>query len=125
MKRLVPLHAIAHSRSGDKGNRSNISVIAYRQTAYPILLEQVTAEKVRAVFQHKRTTSVVRYELPRLQALNFVLDNALEGGVNDGLCVDGHGKTLSSLLLGMELLVPVEEVPADYPFFLDTEISQR
>ena len=92
-KRLAPLHAIAHSRSGDKGNRSNISVIAYHRSAYSILLDQLTEEKVFSIFKHKRVTAVVRYELPNLWALNFVMDNALEGGVNDGLCIDGHGKT--------------------------------
>lgn len=117
MSRLTLLHAIAHSRSGDKGNRSNISVIAYRPSAYPILVDQLTREKVYSVFKHKRVTAVVRYELPNLNALNFVLDNALEGGVNDGLCVDGHGKTLSSLLLGIELLIPEAEIDENYPFY--------
>jgi len=116
VKRMAPLHAIAHGRSGDKGNRSNISVIAYRESAYPILLMQLTEEMVYSVFQHKHVTSVVRYELPELNALNFVMDNALEGGVNDGLCVDSHGKTLSSLLLGIELLIPITEIADDYPF---------
>lgn len=116
MMRLVPLHAIAHSRSGDKGNRSNLSVIAYRESAYPILLEQLTEERVFSVFQHKHVTAVARYELPNLCALNFVMDNALEGGVNDGLCIDGHGKTLSSLLLGIDLLIPETEIPDDYPY---------
>ena len=116
MKRLTPLHAIAHSRSGDKGNRSNISVIAYRQADYPILLDQLTEAKVYSTFKHKHVTDVRRYELPNLYALNFVLDNALEGGVNDGLCVDGHGKTLSSLLLGIELLIPESEFIEDYSF---------
>jgi len=116
MKRLAPLHAIAHSRSGDKGNRSNLSVIAFRPSAYSILLDQLTEERVYTVFKHKHITAVVRYELPTLCALNFVMDNALEGGVNDGLCIDGHGKTLSSLLLGIELLIPETEIPDDYPF---------
>lgn len=116
MNRLVPVHAIAHSRSGDKGNRSNISVIAYRPSAYAILVDQLTEKKVYSVFAHKKVTAVVRYELPNLHALNFVLDNALEGGVNDGLCVDGHGKTLSSLMLGIPLLVPESEIAPDYPF---------
>ena len=115
-ERLAPLHAIAHSRSGDKGNRSNISVIAYRESAYPILLAQLTEEKIYSVFQHKHVTAVIRYELPALNALNFVIDNALEGGVSDALCIDSHGKTLSSLLLGVELLIPVAEIADDYPF---------
>lgn len=119
MNRFAPLHAIAHSRSGDKGNRSNISVIAYRASAYSVLLDQLTEEKIHIVFRHKGVTQVTRYELPNLNALNFVMDNALEGGVNDGLCIDGHGKTLSSLMLGIELLIPEEEIAADYPFWVN------
>jgi hypothetical protein len=113
---IAPVHAIAHSRSGDKGNRSNISVIARRPSAYSILIEQLTEDRVFEAFRHKHVTAVVRYELPGLYALNFVLDNALEGGVNDGLCIDGHGKTLSSLMLGIEILVPRSEIAADYPY---------
>jgi len=96
----VSLHLVAHGRSGDKGNRSNISVIPYDRNWYPELVEQVTESRVLAIFRHKGATSVKRYELPTLAALNFVIDDVLEGGVNDGLCIDGHGKTLSSLLFG-------------------------
>ena len=103
--RLVPLHRLAHGRSGDKGNRLNVSVIAYRPEDYPLLLEQVTAERVRAVFAHRRPGEVRRYELPLLGALNFVLDDVLEGGVNGSLNLDGHGKTLAFLLLSMPIEV--------------------
>ena len=103
----VPLHAVAHGRAGDKGNRSNISVIPYLPASFATLCEQVTVERVRELFAHKGATTVVRYELTRLPALNFVIDNVLEGGVNDGLGLDGHGKTLSYLLLG-EILVEVD-----------------
>ena len=88
----VPLHAVAHARAGDKGNRSNISVIPYLAEAFPYLVEQVTEERVLGVFGHKGATAVRRYVLPRLPAINFVIDNALEGGVNSSLCLDGHGK---------------------------------
>ncbi|MCC7546674.1 MAG: hypothetical protein IT532_02805 [Burkholderiales bacterium] len=96
----VPLHAVAHARAGDKGNRSNISVIAYRPQAFPFLLEQVTEARVLAVFAHKGASACRRYVLPRLCAMNFVIDDALEGGVNGSLCLDGHGKSFSFLLLG-------------------------
>ena len=102
------LHQIAHGRSGDKGNRLNINVIAYEQRHWPILLAEVTAERVAALFAHRGVTQVTRYELPRLAALNFVVEDALEGGVNSSLGLDTHGKCLSYLVLGMDIRVPVE-----------------
>lgn len=102
------LHAIAHGRSGDKGNRLNVNVIAYEGRHWPILLEQVTAERVAALFAHRGVVDVRRYELPRLNALNFVIEDALEGGVNSSLAVDTHGKCLSYLVLGLDIRVPVE-----------------
>ena len=104
----VKLHAIAHGRSGDKGNRLNINVIAYEQRHWPVLLAEVTAERVAALFAHRGVTQVTRYELPRLAALNFVIEDALEGGVNSSLGLDTHGKCLSYLVLGMDVRVPVE-----------------
>jgi hypothetical protein len=114
---VVPLHAVAHGRAGDKGNRSNISVIAYRPDLYGLLVSQVTAERVLKLFRHRGASAVQRYELPLLNALNFVIDDALEGGVNGALNVDGHGKTLSFLLLG-ELTVQVDSsnLPAQSPY---------
>lgn len=113
----VPVHAIAHGRAGDKGDTSNISVIAYRPEAWPHLLEQVTAEKVLALFSHLGATACRRYELPKLTALNFVIENALQGGVNATLGLDRHGKTLSFLLLG-EVMVEVPEdcLPEGSPY---------
>jgi hypothetical protein len=109
----LPLHGVAHGRAGDKGNRSNISVIAYLPEAFPHLLDQVTEERVLALFRHKGATAVTRYELPNLMALNFVIDDALEGGVNGALCQDLHGKTLSFLLLGeVSVTLPRACVPA-------------
>ena len=96
---IILLHQIAHARSGDKGNRVNISVIAYRPADYPLIVEQVTEARVAALFRHRGCGSVRRFELPRLSALNFVIDDALEGGVNGSLGLDGHGKCLSFLLL--------------------------
>ena len=100
----VPLHAVAHARAGDKGNRSNISVIPYLPEAFPHLVEQVTEERMLAVFAHKGATAVRRYVLPKLPAMNFVIDAALEGGVNASLCLDGHGhgKALSFLVLAKD-----------------------
>lgn len=103
---ITPLHRIAHARTGDKGNRANISVIAYRAALYPSIVEQVTTERVRKLFEHRGVTKVVRYELPLLHALNFVIDDVLEGGVNGSLNLDGHGKTLSFRLLMLTLRVP-------------------
>ncbi|WP_374621614.1 hypothetical protein [Devosia sp.] len=104
----VKLHAIAHGRSGDKGNRLNVNVIAYDKRHWPVLLAEVTAERVAGLFAHRGVTQVRRYELPLLHALNFVIEDALEGGVNSSLAVDAHGKCLSYLVLGMDVRVPVE-----------------
>jgi hypothetical protein len=95
----VPLHELAHARTGDKGNRLNVSVIAYRVEDYPLLVAQVTAERVKALFAGRGVGAVRRYELPLLKALNFVIDDVLEGGVNGSLNLDGHGKSLSFLVL--------------------------
>lgn len=97
------LRDIAHSRTGDKGNTANISVIAYRAEDYPLLEACVTAERVRAHFAGLVRGEVVRYTLPRIGALNFVLHDALAGGVTRSLALDGHGKSLSSALLTMEI----------------------
>jgi hypothetical protein len=104
----VALHRIAHGRAGDKGNRLNISVIAYEPAFWPILLEEVTEERVLALFRHRGASRVKRYVLEKLQALNFVIDDALEGGVNAALNLDSHGKTNSFHLLSMEVEVPAE-----------------
>ena len=104
----VALHRVAHGRTGDKGDRSNISVIAWHASLWPLLVEQVTEAVVARQFAHRRPTSVVRHLLPRLQAMNFVLDAVLDGGVNDALNLDSHGKALSYLLLDLDIDVPVE-----------------
>ena len=105
MANTIKLHEIAHARAGDKGNRLNISLIAYDEKHWPILLEQVSAEKVKAWFAHRGATQVVRYELPNLNALNFVIDNVLEGGVNTSLNLDKHGKSNSFRLLDMPVQI--------------------
>lgn len=119
--RLLPLHAIAHSRAGDKGNVSNISLIAYKPEAYDFLVEQVTADKVHKLYAHLGATGVKRYELPLLSAFNFVIADVLDGGVNASRSVDRHGKTLSYILLGRFITdIPVALIPDGSPY-LDPE----
>jgi hypothetical protein len=103
------LREIAHSRTGDKGNTSNISVIAYEPKDYPLLLEHVTAARVRAHFAGVVQGDVVRYELPRIGALNFVMTQTLGGGVTRSLALDAHGKSLSSALLDLEIEAPPDK----------------
>ncbi len=104
------IHA-AHGRTGDKGNRSNISVIAWHPDLYPLLVSQITEEILVRQFSHRRPSHVARYLLPHLHAMNFVLDNVLDGGVNDALNLDSHGKALSFLLLDLPLTVPDSLLP--------------
>jgi hypothetical protein len=99
----MKLREIAHSRTGDKGNTSNISVIAYDKSLYPLLREQVTAERIKTLFAGIVDGDVVRYELPRIGALNFVMRKALGGGVTRSLALDAHGKSLSSAVLDMDI----------------------
>lgn len=106
----VPLHAVAHGRAGDKGNRLNVSLIPYDPALYPLLAEQVTAERVHDLFRHRGATGVRRYELPLIAAFNFVIDDVLEGGVNGSLNLDGHGKTNSFRLLALPVRVPARYV---------------
>lgn len=113
----LPLHAIAHGRAGDKGDTSNISIIAYREAAWPILLEQVTEARVAEAMAHLGAGHVTRYALPNLHALNFVIETALQGGVNASLGQDRHGKTLSFLLLGtITVEVAREAIPDGSPY---------
>ena len=105
--RSVTLYRIAHGRTGDKGDRSNISVIALRPEYYDILVSQVTESRVAEAFAHRHPRAVKRYLLPKLHAMNFVLDGVLDGGVNGSLNLDSHGKTLAFLLLEMTVEVPI------------------
>ncbi|WP_149539225.1 AtuA-related protein [Siccirubricoccus phaeus] len=102
----VPLHEVAHARAGDKGNRSNISLMPYDPAMFPLLAEQVTEARVLALFRHRGATRCTRYDLPKLAAFNFVIDDVLEGGVNGSLNLDGHGKTQSFRLLSLTVTVP-------------------
>ena len=102
------LYQFAHARAGDKGNTVNISIIPYEAGAYPFLLDQVTEDRIRDLFNHRPIGKVTRYEVPGFPALNFVIEGALEGGVNQSLGLDGHGKSLSFLLLGLKVAIPDE-----------------
>ena len=106
--KAIRLHAIAHARAGDKGNHSNISLFAYRAADYGLLVASATEERVAAWFGSRHPTAVKRFLLPRLCGLNFVLENVLDGGVNDSLNLDTHGKALSYRLLMLEIDVPPE-----------------
>ena len=100
---MVRIYDIAHCRAGDKGDTSNISVIAYDAAGWEIVRTQLTEEVVMRTFAHIAKGPVKRYELPKLQALNFVIEGALGGGVTRSLAQDAHGKSLSSLMLTIEL----------------------
>ena len=104
----VALYRAAHARTGDKGNRSNISVIAWHPLLWDSLVAQVTEAAVRSRFAYRQPSRVTRYLLPKLDAMNFVLDDVLDGGVNDSLNLDSHGKALSFLLLDLPLEIPIE-----------------
>jgi hypothetical protein len=97
------LRDIAHSRTGDKGNRSTISVIAYDLKHFPAIERALTAERVQAHYAGIVKGPVDRYALPHLGALNFVLHDALGGGVTRSLALDAHGKCLSSAILAIEI----------------------
>ena len=104
----MKLRDLAHARSGDKGDVSNISVIAYDQAAYERVSRVLTPERVKRHLRGIVRGEVRRYDLPGLMALNFVLNGALGGGVTRSLALDAHGKCLSGLLLELDL----EETPA-------------
>jgi hypothetical protein len=108
MSATVPLYRLAHGRTGDKGNRSNISVIAYRPEFHAILFAQVTEARVAALFASRKPSAVKRYLLPNLGAMNFVIDDVLDGGVNGSLNLDTHGKALAFRVLELEVTVPGE-----------------
>ena len=113
----IPLYRLAHGRTGDKGNRSNISVIAWHPDFWELICEQVTEDATRALFADRRPSQVKRYLLPQLQAMNLVLDDVLDGGVNDALNLDSHGKTLCYRVLQMPIHIPADHMPWLRPHF--------
>lgn len=108
----VPLGRIAIGRSGDKGDTANIGVIALTEDAYPVLAEQVTAEKVKHHFTGICHGEVERFELPNLGALNFLLHESLGGGGTVSLMLDAQGKTFGATILGLEVEAPEGVVAA-------------
>ena len=102
----VMLREIAHARAGDKGNRSNVSVFVYQPEHYDILCEQITPERLKEAFPDLLRGNIRRHELPALGGINLVMDQALEGGVNESLNLDGHGKSWSFLVLGLTVTLP-------------------
>ena len=102
----VALQHLAHTRSGDKGNTSNVAVIAYAPALYPYLKEQLTAERFKAFYAGVVQGPVDRYEVDNIQALNFVAQGALGGGVSRSLCLDNYGKSLAARVLAFEIELP-------------------
>ena len=102
----LPLYQLAHGRAGDKGNTSNISVIAWDAECFALLVEQLTEARVAQWFGYRHPTKVTRHVLPKLEAMNFVLEGVLDGGVNDALNLDTHGKGLSFWMLDLTITVP-------------------
>ena len=102
----MKLRELAHSRTGDKGNTLNVSVICRDPKHYEHLRLHLTTERVKAWLADFVFGEVVRYELPRLTAFNLVLGNALGGGVTRSLALDAHGKSVSSIVLDMEIPPP-------------------
>ena len=94
---------IAHARAGDKGNTSNVCVWVYDPADYPLLKERLTPERIKKAFPHLIRGSIERYEIEHLHGLNFVMRDALEGGVNTSLNLDSHGKSWSYLILALPL----------------------
>jgi hypothetical protein len=105
MTRRVALREVAHARAGDKGNRSNVAVFVYDLQHYPAVKAQLTPERLKGAFGNLLRGPIRRFELDHLGGLNFVMDEALEGGVNASLNLDSHGKSWSFLLLGLEVEV--------------------
>lgn len=100
---MPKLYDLAHCRAGDKGNTSTLSLVAYRQEDYPLLVQRVTSDTVARHLGNIVRGVIKRYELPQLGALQFVCEYALAGGVTTSLALDAHGKSLSFALLEMEI----------------------
>src|SRR5271170_8194858 len=109
----VKLVRIAHARSGDKGDTANVGLIALKREYYPLLVEKVTAERVKEHFAGICLGAVQRFELDNLNALNFLLHESLDGGGTLSLKADAQGKTYSAALLRMEIDIPDDLVPKD------------
>jgi hypothetical protein len=108
----IQLTKLAHARSGDKGDTANVGLIALRDEFYPLLVREVTAERVKEHFQGICKGEVKRFELPNLFALNFLLHESLDGGGTLSLMTDAQGKTFSTALLRMQIELPDEQARA-------------
>lgn len=113
----IRLGAIAHARSGDKGSSANVGVIAYTPAGYTVLAQSLTAGRVEAYFKPMGVGTVIRYELPNLGALNFVLPGVLAGGGSRSLRIDAQGKTLGQAILEMPIEVDAALLPDCMPAF--------
>ncbi|WP_226527061.1 hypothetical protein [Metabacillus niabensis] len=102
----IKLYKVAHSRAGDKGNTSNLSLIPYNESDYEWIGQEITAKRVKEHLQDIFDGNVIRYDLPSIKSYNFVCKNSLLGGVTTSLALDTHGKSLSSALLEMEISLP-------------------
>lgn len=111
IQETIHLNEIAYSRSGDKGNNGNIGVIAYTEEGYRFLNENLSANKVKKYFEPLGVQKVIRYELPNLGALNFVLIGALDGGASRSLRIDAQGKALGQAILEMTISIPEHLLP--------------
>lgn len=109
MKEKTTLRSIAYARSGDKGNSANIGIIAYNAAGYAFLRDYLTVTRVKEYFTALNPSDVLRYELPNLQAFNFVLEEALGGGGSQSLRIDSQGKALGQALLEMPIEISREE----------------
>ena len=109
--KTLPLYAMAHARSGDKGDGSNVGILAYDDGSFALLREQLTAERVKRHFAGIVLGEVERYELPNLRALNFILHDSLGGGGSSSLKTDAQGKTHGMALLRLEVEVPDDYTP--------------
>ncbi|NIR46212.1 MAG: hypothetical protein GWN99_17430 [Gemmatimonadetes bacterium] len=107
----VRLLQIAHARSGDKGDTANVGLIALKPEFYPVIIKEVTCDRVKEHFRSISQGPVECFELPNLRAMNFLLHNALGGGGTLSLRTDAQGKTLSAALLRMEVEIPDELAP--------------
>ena len=105
----IELTKLAHARSGDKGDTANVGVIALKEEFYPLLVREVTAEKVKEHFGEMVKGAVERFELPNLKALNFLLHESLGGGGTLSLMTDAQGKTFSTALLRLKIEVSESE----------------
>ena len=103
MTKRISLRDIAHARAGDKGNRSNVGIFVYEEKHYSTLVREITPERLKTEFSNLVRGQVCCYPLPKGHGLNVVMDRALEGGVNESLNLDGHGKSWSFLILDLQI----------------------